>query len=313
MRQKWVKRIGNILTILSFIFIIRAIFKFEVNFQDIFTYHIISSIFILAVFLSTSVFLNSLAWKKLIEIMGNSTVKTLEIFHVYARANLGKYLPGNFMHYVSRNIIGEKYKISQKDMLSSTIAEIMLKILSALILVIIFVRDDLLFTIEQLGEKTYLNMNTVMAISLLIPILLFVLSFYKNTKIIDNSEKVKGLFYAFFFYIIVFIINVLVFIFVTFIITNNSILNKSILSMSGIYLISWLLGYLTPGSPGGVGIRETIMILMLGNVMNISEIVLISITIRIITIMADVIAYLGNVVLERRVYQYEVNNSNTLL
>jgi len=64
------------------------------------------------------------------------------------------------------------------------------------------------------------------------------------------------------------------------------------ITIVGLYLLSWLVGFLTPGAPSGLGIREFILLMFMGNVLN-PEILLSAIIMhRALQIVGDVIAFI---------------------
>lgn len=313
-KKRYIKYLGKFITILSLLFVIKLILSFDIDFKLLFKLDVLVIVILLAFVLSNSVVLNSLAWKRLIEMLSSSQIKILDVVHIYAKSNISKYLPGNVMHYASRNIVGNKYSINQMDMLYSTILEIILKILSAFILIIAFVRDEFEYVIRELDDKIYLDMNILLTIIIFMIFFIVALLYFKNKKTINECLKLGSLFYSFAIYTLIFFLNAGVFLVVSKIIASNTVPNENLLCISGIYIIAWLLGYLTPGSPGGIGVREAIMILMLNQIYSTEDIVLISIIIRLITVLADVIAYFIDFLIERKVgIVNETNHSNTML
>ena len=59
----------------------------------------------------------------------------------------------------------------------------------------------------------------------------------------------------------------------------------------GAYLFSWIIGFITPGSPGGIGVREAVMMLICSSFMDDSVIMSYVIMMRFISICADVVAF----------------------
>ena len=68
----------------------------------------------------------------------------------------------------------------------------------------------------------------------------------------------------------------------------------------GTYLFSWIIGFITPGAPGGIGIREAVMTLMCGSFLGTETIVLYAVIMRIISTFGDVLAFLIGLLLEWR-------------
>ena len=67
--------------------------------------------------------------------------------------------------------------------------------------------------------------------------------------------------------------------------------------LQGIYLIlsypiSWVIGFLSP-SPNGMGIREGVLGMLLGDTYNYELLLLITLTSRIWTILGEIVAFVG--------------------
>lgn len=68
----------------------------------------------------------------------------------------------------------------------------------------------------------------------------------------------------------------------------------------GAYIAAWLIGLLTPGAPGGIGIRELVLFSLLGNFIIPTALYPIIIYSRIITIGGDVLFFVVSMLLETR-------------
>jgi len=58
------------------------------------------------------------------------------------------------------------------------------------------------------------------------------------------------------------------------------------------YNLAWLIGFLTPGAPGGIGVKEIVLLFFLSPIMNESGVLMTIIYHRIILIIADLLAYM---------------------
>ena len=67
----------------------------------------------------------------------------------------------------------------------------------------------------------------------------------------------------------------------------------------GTYLFSWIIGFITPGAPGGIGIREAVMMLMCGSFLDTNTIMLYAVTMRLISTFGDIAAFLVGLLLDR--------------
>ena len=59
----------------------------------------------------------------------------------------------------------------------------------------------------------------------------------------------------------------------------------------GTYLFSWVIGFITPGAPGGIGVREAVMVLTCSTFLDTNTIMLYAVTMRIISTFSDVLAF----------------------
>ncbi|HEY8270122.1 MAG TPA: hypothetical protein VIG33_04490, partial [Pseudobdellovibrionaceae bacterium] len=69
--------------------------------------------------------------------------------------------------------------------------------------------------------------------------------------------------------------------------------------------LAWILGYLTPGSPAGMGTRELALVMLLSVYASQTEVSQVAILMRVVSLSSDVILYLGGYFLSKRVLSYE--------
>lgn len=75
----------------------------------------------------------------------------------------------------------------------------------------------------------------------------------------------------------------------------------SIIFFVGAFASSWILGFVAPGAPAGLGVREAIMMIWLGSVMPAAQAVLIVLALRIATTLGDLLNFLwGSAILVRQ-------------
>ena len=66
---------------------------------------------------------------------------------------------------------------------------------------------------------------------------------------------------------------------------------KDLAMLTGAFMFAWIIGFVTPGAPGGIGIREGVMIFVCGGSFP-DRIVLFVLVMRIASILADVAAFI---------------------
>ena len=73
----------------------------------------------------------------------------------------------------------------------------------------------------------------------------------------------------------------------------------NILALSSIFATAWIAGFVTPGAPGGLGVREAVLLSALIPVYGPAAAVGMAIVLRIVTTLGDGAAFLVGVLLRR--------------
>ena len=61
--------------------------------------------------------------------------------------------------------------------------------------------------------------------------------------------------------------------------------------LCGAYVIAWLAGLVTPGAPAGIGVREAVLLFLLGNVLPHADLLLAVLIGRMVTVFGDTIYF----------------------
>ncbi|MFC1688836.1 hypothetical protein ACFL07_04140 [Pseudomonadota bacterium] len=190
----------------------------------------------------------------------------------YGISQLAKYVPGNIFQFVGRQALGVSVGIPGGKLAKSAIIEIIFLVIAAMLLSIQAVQ---LWLPHLSGSATFLT------ISLLIVVCFCVLLLRKETLLSRTL-----LFNMFFF-----ITSGLVFWGVVSSLTDHSIEITQISKISSAFIFAWLLGFLTPGAPAGLGVREYIILTSLTGIASEPLLLLSVIVSRVITMGGDMIFY----------------------
>ncbi len=288
-------KIKILLTSLSLVFISSSIFN---NSAQIFSQSL-DEIALLLLFISLlitclSIVVNGLAWSYLIQSFGFNIID-LNLTELFIRTNIFKYLPGGFWHFIERFSL-----LKSKITLSSSITAILLEplmMIAAASLWMLFGDFSLIFKtisilplillhpsfrkllISYFGRLTYSKLNRKIPIDLSIESIIAEVS---NL----NIFPFKAIFTEFAFVFLRFIgfwICLKIFS-----IHNNLYL----FDWLSIFCLSWIIGLVIPAAPGGVGVFESVVLLLTAN-LNIEAKVISSILCyRAISTLSDLITYL---------------------
>ncbi len=174
----------------------------------------------------------------------------------YAPGVVAKYLPGSVFQYASRQILGAKHGLSQSAMGQSSLVEAILHLGAALAAAAL---------ISVFG---WVGPSALIAIGL-------VLGFAGSSA----PSRAFGLQISFFggFALIVAAI------------ANATGLVDDPARFAGLYLIAWLAGFLVPIAPGGIGVREAVLISLAGFAFGAAPTALLAVLIRLVTLGGDAV------------------------
>ena len=206
-------------------------------------------------------------------------------YYYFAKTEISKYLPGNIFHFIGRQALSSKMGVTQKEMVKISF------LLSFLLLAATVFSSMILASISKL-LPLYMVLLTLLASIILIIVIIFVYPTFPMRKKIQ--------------------MNLLLVVSVT---MQGMMLGTIMLYQStdmsvaqfylfvSIYIVSWLIGFITPGASGGLGVREGTFI-AISTFLHIdlaTEVIVFSVLmVRLINIVIDILMYLSTYVFENK-------------
>jgi hypothetical protein len=298
--------LGLTIALLSFYYIFIQVKTFK--FSDFFLNLDLKSYFIFCLLILINLLallVSANSWRIILEYISGKKVSFSNTYIIYIKSNIAKYLPGNVLQYVGRNVIGGKLGWTQKELAISTFIEIFLVIVAPFFLLFLFMVLGL-FKLPKM--ITFQLSNTAIWSLIFFLILIFslfvLMLFSKNKKIVSIkfqlhhflikiiSIKMLVLFCRFFvFTTIGFAISGLSFYFLSAIV-GIIISFKEIIQITCILSIAGYSGILTPGVPGGIGIKESVSVFLLSQYgYSESSMMFIMVLYRIISIVGEILGF----------------------
>lgn len=289
--------IGKGVSILSVLFVVYAIYKLGFDFESIQNIPLFLLVSLIGVLIKAmTVILSGYAWSEWLTYSAGHPIDRKAAIRAYGKANVGKYLPGNVMHYVERNLFASNLGISQKGIALSSVAEIICMVFAALgIAVIVFYQQLVYVWTHIFGEKSQLLFNA--AVMAAVIALVCVAVYLAVTHKMPHFTRQKACQFtltgvkALVEYAVVLIALGVIMVFLFAYMGGELSWNVCAQIISG-YIIAWLLGFITPGASGGMGVREVVITLLLSSVIGDSLVVTLSVIHRLITIVGDFLVYL---------------------
>jgi glycosyltransferase 2 family protein len=192
------------------------------------------------------IFLSSFNWMLLFNQPNN-----MKILNAHFLTIFWKYLPSNFLHFVGRHFY-LKSIVGHKKILTSNMLEIFFLASSAIIL---FLSSMMFFNMElpYIGHITYIQIFFFFFFFVLINFL-----FIFKRKLFDYKKLLVINFSYLFFHTL----SSLGFVFLWIVFIDSDINLIVTLKVGAIYLVGWIFGFIAIGSPGGIGVREGVYLIL---------------------------------------------------
>lgn len=230
----------------------------------------------------------SLAWPLTLRGIGHPRIPLRPLAALHLRAQLSKYLPGGVFHFAQRHMDSLRWGLSHTDLTLALAVEAAFLLGTASLVAVGVAGDPRLALLpDWLRPLTY-------ALPLILPLAWLALRVWARR--IDNGTRdvmlvpllcVVGIDLAFF------------------VLSGLALLTMGNLGGDpafwlGWLAMAWLCGYLVPGAPGGIGIRETVLVLGLAHAMGSGQALALALAYRMVTLSADAVCTALGFLLSRR-------------
>jgi hypothetical protein len=208
-------------------------------------------------------------------------------YYFFCKTEIAKYLPGNIFHFVGRQLLAKKIDITQTQMMK----------ISGLFTLLLAVATLLSGTIFLLFiNDIYVWFRLFMAIGSIVAIV-------ATLYLFPSLPKIKKLEINMILALSIALQGIMMGIIISTQIDDSS--TQLFMEIVGIYIFSWLVGFVTPGASGGIGVREGafIAIATFLQVGIANDIILFSVLyIRLVNIVTDILTYLSTYLINDREY-----------
>lgn len=297
--NRLLKYAGNMITIASVIIIASKMYSSRMSLEIIFSKQNISFFAVVLSIYVVLVLIGGIPWLNFLNSLASCNIHYSEAIFIYVKSNILKYIPGNIFQYVGRNELAITQNVNHWIVALSTVADVVCYVFSGLLLSFFLVGNKLIAWLHQ--QEIYFFNQTIFFVCILSAIGVFLISYYVfrrkkdylfkiAAKIMERKFLIRLLFNIIFYMISGMTLAGL------YIATFSSISGKSytlseIIIYAGMMQMAHVIGFITPGSPGGVGVREAISLYLLKGMINETVILSGIVIMRISSIIGDFIAY----------------------
>ncbi len=224
----------------------------------------------------------ALNWISLLEILEGRALPHVTLGAVYLRTQIGKYLPGNVFHYVLRHALGRTLGLGHVSLLHSAFWEA--AVLGVLAL--------LIATGTIAGFLRRFAPTSAVSIAVIVLVVLAVACVIRMRRADFASARLargpilrllagSAMFFGGGSAALYFCLHGI-----------ETTTNPAAL-VCGAFACSWLLGFITPGSPGGVGVRETVLVSVLSPYTGEAQGIVLAVVFRLFTLASDAALWLA--------------------
>ena len=298
LKRKIFKLIGYLIALASMFFVIRFFIGTEIPWgllANPITIFLLSLCILLGI---VNIFLSAFIWKRILSFIANKNIEYSSVYPVYIQSNLAKYLPGNIMKFVSRNILLKDIGLSQFQIAFSSAIDFGTATFASILLALIIAYQSLIISLQQFIP---LSVGNIFLLALFVGLMLFSIAIYtwlspKNSKYRKAVKKYMSVkFFSLFVSNMLIIISMYAVGNVAFLFALNSIINitfSQATAIIGALLVTGVITVIVPGAPAGIGVREALATFLLFGVVDTSVLPIILVITRLAMVISDVLAYL---------------------
>lgn len=278
--------LGKFLGIVGLIFVFYKLSQ-EYTFSNFISHFTaISSLLPLLTLLNIfSILVGILVWHILLQQYTTKPFAYKLSYYYFAKTEIAKYLPGNVFHLIGRQAIASQIDIPQKSMAKISF---------------LFTLNILIGTVFATTLFSFFTQEISLSISLvlLLASLLTLIIIYFFFKSFSLKQKIQlSLYHTLSIILQGFMLGIIVS-------DQMEIFSLGLFfQIMSIYILSWLIGFVTPGASGGLGVREGAFIAIASFMqLNIDEnIILFSVLlVRLLNILVDVLLFLSTLALKTK-------------
>ncbi len=293
--KKALKIIGNIVMIAALAFVVKKLLDMDISFSQLSEGRVVCALVLCFVIQTVIIICSCYPWLVFTRSLSGRKIPFSAAMPVYTQSNLYKYLPGNVFQYVGRNQLAADMEISHVDVACATVLDVLFCVFWTAVISVIMLGGRIAELLSKYGR----NLLIVGAVGIVIVIALILavrmkfrdkfkayISRYSKAFAKENRPMLlRGVFY----YLLQNAVSSAMYMGCLALIVPQADTGE-LTALTGAFLFAWIIGFVTPGAPGGIGIREGVMLFVCGDSFA-DRIVLFVLVMRIGSVFADVAAF----------------------
>lgn len=290
----FVKIFGNLLVLIAFYFILNRLWD---NWDMLLAWqsenHIIWVIVLDSLIFGIGCFLLSTAWGLLLNWCSGQKV-SLKLCHgIYGRTQLAKYIPGNIFHFVGRHVYGRYAGLKHLPLICASGYETLGILFAASVMSLtgLLLLDEYIIAISALSVLGILVivMMLIFGLSILAPHVLKKVG-YTDLPVKSLYDLMIGLGSVYVIYILFFLIYGGILVSIVYAVHDfHDIWEVGIIMIT--FSVAWIAGFVTPGAPAGLGVREAIIVALLTRLIDEPQSLMVALIFRLVSLFGDILFF----------------------
>jgi hypothetical protein len=230
----------------------------------------------------------SQGWMTLLRAQGvkPATLSWKEAFHLYGVTQIAKYIPGNIFHFAGRHTLANQKGVLHVHLFLAAALEIFFVLFSAILISFLIIGRTI---------QTFEDAKPSFSIFFIIGggVILAILLIYKKHSIlqpIKNFNILKALL-SLFSYLSFIFFSCFLFLCTVITVSGQTTCLENWPSIMGGYAFAWAIGFIIPGAPGGVGVREATLIHLLASIFSEPDLIVSILAFRVVTTLGDIVFF----------------------
>ena len=230
-------------------------------------------------------------WRYMLELLHGSELPKWRIIGIYTKTQIYKYIPSNLMHVIARIYFATQLGPSKSNGVQSYFLEIVFMVLIGILIVLIStltgsfsLSDELINEIRDFSGGKLKGFSLGILVFGALAIGFYLVKALRNYKSSLNRQNLMRLLKLAILLLAFFYGMGLVEYFVFYSLLGMDI---TFLYVIALFTITWLGMFVIPGAPGGIGVREFIVITLLSPIYGPDDPTIGIIIFRVITVLGD--------------------------
>ena len=241
-------------------------------------------------------------WRYVLELLHGSPLPKWRFIGIYTKTQIYKYIPSNLMHVIARIYFATKLGPSKRNVVQSYFLEIVFMVLIGLLIVgtctyagVFSVSDELIVKIKEFSGGKLKGFSLGILGFGAIAIGFYLYKAFRNFDTSFSSENLlkigKLILLLLGFFAGMGLVEYIVF-------ANLLGMDVGYFYILALFTITWLGMFIIPGAPGGIGIREFIVITLLAPIYGPDDPTIGILVFRVVTVVGDALLLpIGNIFL----------------